>query len=340
VSEASPKPPRAAPWWKLPLQLSASVLVLALLAHDAELDAVGQALAAADLRWLFVAAFLKLAGLTLHEVRLWIAVRAFKPLPLWRVAVIGYVSGLANSVLPVRGGDLVCVGLLRQELKVPTPAAAAAVGITGFLEAAIFGLFTLGVLVFGATRWEEMLGAAQTAEAKGWLTLAVLGSVFGAVVIVMLGRRLGSKPKDQGAPGPGPIQLLKDTIVSTGEGLTAWGHMLGNAGLAVVHVALVVASFWALFPALGLELDYPLIAACGVIAIGSIAAVVLPPTMAAGTAATSIFVLGFFGVTEAQALAFTALSWCSNTLPPVLTGFVPLVRRIGRIRELLRGETE
>ena len=332
--------PRKAPWWKLPLQLLASILVLAVLAHDAELDRVGAALAEADLGYVALAFTLKLAGLTLHEIRLWIAIRAYRPASLWRVAIIGYVSGLANSVLPVRGGDLICVGLLRQELKVPTPVAAAAVGITGFLEAAVFGVFTLGVVVFGASRWEEMLGAAQTAEAKSWLTVAVVGAVFGAVAIVFLGRRLGGKPEDEGPKRPGPVQLLRETVVSTGEGLTAWGHMLANVGLAIIHVALVVASFWALFPALGLDLDYPLIAACGVIAIGSVAAVVLPPTMAAGTAATSIFVLGFFGVTEAQALAFTALSWCSNTLPPLVTGFVPLVRRIGRIRELLRGEPE
>ncbi len=332
---------RTAPWWKLPLQLSASIAVLVLLAHDAELDRVFAAVLEADLRWVALAFTLKLAGLTLHEVRLWIAVRAHHPASLWRVAVIGYVSGLANSVLPVRGGDLICVGLLRQELQIPTPSAAAAVGITGFLEAAVFGAFTLGVLVFGASRWEEMLGTAETAEAKSWLTLAVLAAVFGAVGLVFVGRRLGSKPEMTEAPKrPGPLQLLRQTVVSTGEGLTAWGHMIANVALAVVHVGLVVASFSALFPALGLELDYPLIAACGVIAIGSVAAVVLPPTMAAGTAATSIFVLGFFGVTEAQALAFTALSWCSNTLPPLVTGFVPLVRRIGKIRELLRGEPE
>ena len=49
-----------------------------------------------------------------------------------------------------------------------------------------------------------------------------------------------------------------------------------------------------------------------------------------------MFVLGFFGVTEPDALAFTAISWVVNTVPPLLCGLVPLVRRIPMLGQVLR----
>ncbi len=314
----------------VPAQLVASVVVIALLVHDAEWAEVRQAVSQAHLGWLALAALVKMVGLTLHEVRLWTSlVAAGERRPLGHVVAIGYVSGLLNTVLPVRGGDLLAIGLLKKELKVPVPAAVAAVGMTSFLEAALFGLFLLGVALLGASRWEELLGTAMARQATGTLTLITVGAVFGGVALVLLARRLRT-PADED-PRPGPLTFVRETITRTGDGLSAAGPLALNVGLATVQVGVVVFSFWAILPALQLDVPFSVLAICGVIGVGSFASVLLPPTFGAGTAATSIFVLGFFGVSEPDALAFTALTWVSNTAPPLICGLVPLIRRIGRL---------
>ncbi len=317
-------------WWVLPAQLLASVLVIALLLRDAEWERVWEALTRSSLAWLAVATAVKMLGLTLHEVRLWTSlIAAGERHPALRVVTIGYVSGLLNTVLPVRGGDLVALGLMKRELGVPAPSGVAAIGLTGFLEAAVFGVFLLGVALVGASQWEELLGTAMTRQATGTLTLMTLAAVFGSVLVVLLARRLRKKPKQP--VGIGPIAFLRETLTRVGEGMAAAGPLALNLALAAVQVGMVVFSFWAILPALQLEVPFAVLAVCGVIGVGSFAAVVLPPSFGAGTAATSVFVLGFFGVSEPDALAYTALTWVSNTLPPLCCGLVPLLRRIGRL---------
>lgn len=308
--------------------------MLFLLLREADPQAVWGAIQGASLPFLVLATVLKILGVSLHELRLWLALKPYKKVPLLPVFGIGYLAGLLNVVLPLRGGDLLAIGLLKRELDVPAPAALAAVGLTGFFEAAVFGVFLLGVMAFGATQWEALLGAAQTFQAMGTLTALTLGAVFGSAVLVLIARRLSAKP-EAGPPKPGILSLIRESIVRTGEGLSAWGPLAANLGLAALQVVLVVASFWALLPALGLSVAYPVLATCGVIAIGAMAAIVLPPGLGAGQAAAAVFVLGFFGVSEAEAIAFTALSWVSNTVPPLVTGIVPLVGRLGRVREIL-----
>ena len=294
-----------------------------------------EALTRSSLAWLAVATAVKMLGLTLHELRLWTSlVAAGERHPVLPVVIIGYVSGLLNTVLPVRGGDLVALGLMKRELGVPVPAGVAAIGLTGFLEAAVFGVFLLGVALVGAGQWEELLGTAMARQATGTLTLMTLGSVFGSVLVVLLARRL-RKGQEQ-STGIGPLAFLRETLARFGEGLAAAGPLALNLTLAALQVGLVVFSFWAILPALQLEVPFSVLAICGVIGVGSFAAVVLPPSFGAGTAATSIFVLGFFGVTEPDALAYTALTWLSNTVPPLCCGLVPLVRRIGRLGPVSR----
>jgi len=330
----SQEPGRKRPWWQLPLQLVASGLVLLLLLREADPTAVWGALVGASVPFLVLATVLKVGSVSLHELRLWLALKPYKQLPIGPVFGIGYLGGLLNVVLPARAGDLLAIGLLKRELDVPGPAALAAVGLTGFFEAAVFGVFLLCVMGFGATQWEVLLGTAQTMKAMGTLTALTLGAVFGSAVLVLVARKLSATPQEA-EPKPGILSLIRESILRTGQGLSAWGPLAANLGLAAVQVVLVVGSFWALLPALGLTVAYPLLAACGVIAIGAMAAIVLPPGLVAGQAASAVFVLGFFGVSEAEAIAFTALSWVSNTVPPLVTGIGPLVSRLGRVREIL-----
>lgn len=326
-------------WWRVPLQLVASAAVFWVLLRDTDLSKVGAALGQAHMGWLVLAVAMKTLSLALHEVRLWITMRAYDPdIPAKPVIEIGFVSGLMNMVLPVRGGDLLAMALMKREVKVESGVAVAGVGLTAFFEAAVFGVFLLGVLLVGAAQWEELLGAASAMKAKGTLTLMTLGAVFGSAVLVVVGRKLATPEGDDGPKRPGMVELVRSTLVRTSEGLTEWSSLAANVGISVIQVALVVASFWALLPALGLDVEFPIMAACGLIAMGSLASIVLPPGLAAGQAATAVFVLGFFGVSESDAIAYTALSWVANSFPPVLCGIVPTLKRIKRLPELIRGE--
>ena len=315
-------------------QVAASVTVLVLLVRDADTDLVLEALSGAALPWLVAAIAFKCVSLSIHELRLWIALLPWKRQPFWTVMAIGYTSGLVNAILPARGGDLAAVGLLKAELDVPAPQALAAVGITAFMEALAFFVFLLGVLIFGATQWEIVLGAAKAATAMSWVTGVTVGAVFGATALVLIGRRL-RQPEEEAPRGPGPLAFLRQTIVDTGEGLSAWGPLAAQVATSALQVAVLMGCFLSLFPALHLEPPLPALAASGVIVFASLAAIVLPPSMGAGQAATAVFVLGAFGIGEADAIAYAALSWVANSSPPALLGFVPLWRRLGRLPEIL-----
>jgi len=320
-------------------QVLGSVLVVGLLVRDAEPGAVREALSRSSPAWVLAAALIKAAAVTLHELRIWVALLPWKRAGVMRVVGIGYTAGLLNGVLPARGGDLLAVGMLRSECEVTTTQALAAVAITGFAEALVFGVFVLGVLGLGAAQWELLLGPDGSARALTGLSLLTVAALFGAAMVVIVARRLkGPDPEDEARPSP--ADWVRRAVVDAGEGLSAWGPLAANLGLSIIQVALVVASFWALLPALGLDPPLPLLATCGVIAVGSVAAVVLPPGLGASQAATSVFVLAFFGIDEASALAFAALGWLTNTGPALALGFVPFWRRLSGIPALLRANRD
>jgi xanthine/uracil/vitamin C permease (AzgA family) len=113
---------------------------------------------------------------------------------------------------------------------------------------------------------------------------------------------------------------------------------LGNLTLAAGQVVSLVLIFWCLLPAVGADPAAPLLAVAGILAVGSLASLVLPPSLGAAPAAVSVFVLGFFGVSEAQSLAYGALTWVVNVVPALILGVVPLWGRLGRLGETLGGD--
>lgn len=97
----SPKPAAKRPWWQVPLQLGASLVVLFLLLREADPAAVWEAIQGASIPFLILATVLKILGVSLHELRLWLALKPYKKVPLGPVFGIGYLAGLLLSLIHI-----------------------------------------------------------------------------------------------------------------------------------------------------------------------------------------------------------------------------------------------
>ena len=293
----------------------ASVAVIWALVRDVDREALRATLARSSLSWLLAALFVKGLGLTMHELRLWMCLPQPRP-PFWRVFRLGFIAGMMNLVLPARGGDLLAIALLNRECDVRASAATAAVGLVAFLEAAVFGVFLCGVLVVGAARWVSVIGAEAQAQAV-WLVGGVTAAgLLGVLALALLGRldRLG------GVTTRGPLRWIRDTASDAGAVLATPGAVLLHLALAAVGVGFTLMGFALALPAVGLDLPLPWLAAAGVLALSSVAAVVLPPTFAAGPAAVSVGVLAVFGVSRTDALAYSVAYWLVAHAPAVVIG--------------------
>jgi uncharacterized membrane protein YbhN (UPF0104 family) len=331
-----PRAPKTRPW-VIALQVLASGIVLALLLREAQPHQVGGALSQVSWAWLGLALGVKVAALTLHELRLWWLLRGAHPCNLLGVLGIGYLSGLVNFLLPVRAGDLLAMLLLRREQGVPTPIAVSAVGLVALLEAAALGLFLLGIFGGGLVFWEEAFGA----KLHGAVSLVAVVTLGGVVVVIglgVVGRLVGRRRRQDGPRGSGAHLLgsLALALDHAGGSLGRLRAFSWNVGLALVDVALFLATYAILLRALDLPVATPWFAAGVLMALGAVASIVLPPGLGAGTAAASVAGLALFGVDEPRALAYAALVWIVGNLPTVVLGLPPALRRLRLLAELFR----
>lgn len=306
-------------------QIAASAAVLWALARDLDRVQAADALARVRPGWLLAAFATKGLGLMVHELRLWLCLPEPRPRAT-RVFAVGFVAGMMNLVLPARGGDLLAIALLNRECGVRSSAATAAVGLVAFLEAAVFGVFLLGVLALGAARWVQVIGA----EAHGQATLLV-GAITGAGLLGILGLFwLGRTRAGRSLPLPGPLRWIRAAADDAGAALARPSALIAQLLLAALGVAFTLGGYTLGLPAVGLDLPLPWLVASGVLALSSVAAVVLPPTFAAGPAAVSAAVLAVFGGTRADALAYAGAWWLVAHLPAVMLG-LPFLWGRGRL---------
>ena len=297
-----------------------------MLLRDVPSDELALVLGRTTAGWLALGMVLKAVGLSLHELRLWHLLPRPRP-SLGSVYSLGLAAGVLNLFLPGRGGDVAAVVFLHRELRVPLATATAAVGLTGFLEAAVFATVVAGVLVVDLARWEVLLGVAATGDALGWAGGLALLALLATAVVAVVGRRLARRSgSDQ---RKGPVGLVVDIVQAAGTALTTPSMLLVNALLCLIQVVLMVAAFAVLLPALQVDIQTPWLAAAGVLALSSLASVVLPPSYGAGPAAASVAVLSLFGVARTEALAFTALWWLVAHGPAVGLGLPALWGRPG-----------
>lgn len=296
-------------------QILASAAVLWVLARDLDRGQATSALARIRPGWLLAGLGTKALGLALHELRLWLCLPEPRPRAS-RVIAIGFVAGMMNLVLPARGGDLLAIALLNRECGVRASAATAAVGLVAFLEAAVFGVFLVGVLGLGAARWVRVIGV----EAHGQATLLV-GAITGAGLLGILGLFwLGRTRAGRALPLPGPLRWIRAAADDAGAVVARPAALVAQLLLAALGVAFTVGGYTLGLPAVGLDLPLPWLVASGVLALSSVAAVVLPPSFAAGPAAVSAAVLAAFGGTRADALAYAGAWWLVAHVPAVTLG--------------------
>ncbi|RME20198.1 MAG: hypothetical protein D6798_20970 [Deltaproteobacteria bacterium] len=304
-------------------RLLLSVAVLAWLGHDVDTGQVAAVARAADWRILVVAFGLKLASLLLHEVRTWLPLPRPRP-PLVPVVATCLGVGMLNLVLPGRAGDLGIIAALHRRFGVPPGTATAVVGVTGFIEAAVFGILLVAVL---ATSLLGVPGVVDTAHRTRTLAALAGGAGLAAVsigVAVRAGRWLADRPAPTGVVG-----ILHRALVDTAALLTNPREMAANISLALVQTGLMVAAFAAGLPAVGFD-DLPALATAGaVLAISSLAGLLLPPTWGLGPAAASRLVLTAAGHGPEDALVYAGAYWLIAHLPVLAVGLPALWWRGG-----------
>ena len=303
-------------WWVF--QLIASVLVLGALVREVNPEQLALIPTRLSLGWMLAAVALKVATLGFHELRTWLALPPPRP-PLSRVTLIGFAAGILNLILPARAGDLAVIVLLKRLCGVRTGVAASAMGIVSFLEAAVFGLMLLGVLLLGAAQWESVLGAEALSRSMRFVSVGTGGAIAVAVGVAVVGRFMAA-PQEAPPQGPGLLSMLKEAMTETGSALSSPRYVVLNTGAAVIQVVGMVAAFAMALPAVGIDIAMPWLAASGVLALSSLAAVALPPGYGAGPAAASAVVLSAFGVDPGGALAYAGAWWIISQVPATAIG--------------------
>ena len=304
------------------IQLGLSALILWVLLRDVDADAILQTLKSGSLGWLLAAFLVKACGLLFHEYRLWLALPKPRP-PTKTVISLGLAAGVLNLALPARAGDLAAIAFMDRECKVPVPVGTAAVGVTSFLEAAIFAFFLLAVFGMGAAQWADLFGEGVRINAMMWIAGGVGAGCLVLFIMAVLGRKWADAE-----PFSNPLfRLIQRIFVETSAIIRDARYVGIQTGAAVIQVILVVTAFTLAMPASGAGVSEPLMAASLVLGISSLAAFVLPPTMAAGPAAASALVLPMLGVDEAGALAYAATYWLVAHTPAMVMGLPALWAR-------------
>ncbi len=302
------------------VQLLFSAAILYVLLNDVDASGVMDTLKKGSIGWLLAAIGIKTSALLVHEGRLWLALPKPRP-PVKTVVSLGLAAGVLNLALPARAGDLAAIAFMERECNVPPSVGTAAVGVTSFLEAALFGFFLLAVIGLGAAQWSHLVGDGSTAAL--WIAL---GIGLGCLVLLAMAL-LGKHWSNQDHSSTSILGFVQRTVVETSAAVRDARYLGIQTSAAALQVVLVVAAFSLAVPASGADLADPIAAASFVLGISSLAAFVLPPTMAAGPAAASTLVLPLFGASTSTALAYAVCYWLVAHIPAMVMGLPALFAR-------------
>ena len=304
------------------VQLGLSILILWLVLEDVDFDGVRQTLEQGSIGWFLAAVAVKTAALLVHECRLWLALPTPRP-PTGKIVSLGLAAGVLNLALPARAGDVAAIAFMERECDIPAPVGTAAVGVTSFLEAALFAFFLLAAFGLGAAQWSSLLDEQTRMQAMLWIG----GSISGGCLVLFAMTIMGQRWAGAQAPENLGLRFIQKTVVETSVILRDARYLSIQTGAAAVQVVLVVAAFSLAVPASGAPASDALLAGSLVLGLSSLAAFVLPPTMAAGPTAASALVMPLFGVDESGALAYAVMYWLVAHAPAMTMGLPALWAR-------------
>ena len=302
------------------IQVLLSAAILFALLRDIETEGVVNTLKGGSWWWLVAAMGVKTSALIVHECRLWLALPKPRP-PARTVVSLGLAAGVLNLALPARAGDVAAIAFMERECKIPPSVGTAAVGVTSFLEAALFGFFLLAVIGLGAAQWTHLVGDGSTAIF--WISAGIGCGCAVLFLMAVIGKRWEGNTES----GHAALQFIKRTVVETSAVVRDARYLGVQTAAAALQVILVVSAFSLAVPASGAILEDPLAASSLVLGVSSLAAFVLPPTMAAGPAAASAMVIPLFGGTESAALAYAVCYWLVAHIPAMTMGLPALFAR-------------
>ena len=300
--------------WIAGLQLFLSILLLVLFASSLQQDDIIHTLSQCSISWLIFALLLKSLSLLLREVRLWLAL----PLPRPRFVPtmnIGLFTGALHTFLPLRGGDLLSIGLLNKNLNIPIPKASFAVGLCAFLEMLVFGVIAVLTLISTQHLWFEVHALYQ--EILSWMSVATGIGIF-IFILAILTAKFASPPEDE-QPSlvqsiiPEMVRLLQSSVVSR-------NYMFSNIALTVADVLVMLLSFSCIFYCLNISCPLPFTVSTLILGVSAVAAFALPPSYGAGPAASAILIFSLFQLPEENALAYAAIWWVLSQVPSLLFG--------------------
>ena len=284
-----------------------SALFLWLAIRNADLDAVGDALAEARLGFVLLAVLVLGVGYGFQSAR-W---RRIADAPQLRLrAFYGMLlGGLAcNNVLPVRIGEFLRAGWLSRDAPMPGGRAFGSVVLDRVCDIVTLAAFFLISL-------QAVASAAWLVRLAVGALLAVL-AISGALVLarVYAARRKGVVPKPRGRV----VQILRDTVAMLGEPIgrrraATWiGLTACTWTLSALASALVARS-------IGIELA-PLEAVFLTSALALGVAIPSSPGYVGTYQWVGVAALGVLDVPVEQALAFTILMQASWYVPTTLVG--------------------
>ena len=296
--------------------IAAGALFLWLAIHDADLGAVKDALADADLGLvaLAVAAFGGVYGF--QSVR-WRRIAATPSVRLARFYEMT-VSGVAvNNVLPGRIGDLLRARWLGLAARLPAGRAFGTVIIDRVCDLVVLvGLLLVGIAAVASSGWLVNLAAA------GVLLLLVVGTVF------LLSRLyVGARERNRRSRGL-LRRLARDTVETLAEPLnrrrTAMWLLLSICAWTTWAVAAFLVA-----GSLDIELSFTdCLFATAVLNLGS--AIPSSPGFVGTYEWLGVASLGLLGIGHEPALAFTILLHAAWYVPTTLAGGVALIARGAR----------
>jgi len=315
---ATPGPTRTHRWGFLLAKILLSVTVILWFAADVDMQRMGQVLRRVSPGWLVLAFLLKAVSLWLHEARIWMALPVPRP-RLGELVRMCLGIGLLNLVLPARGGDVAIIAGLNRRWQIPVGTATAVIGVTSFLEAAAFGLILLAVLGESSGLASPTAGASDLDQIFLMVALTAAIACAAIATIMVIGRVRAGRAAPAGLLG-----IAHRIAVDTAALLTDPRVLATNTIAAVVQVGFMVAAFAVGLPAAGLADAAPLAAAGQILALSSLASVILPPAWGVGPAAASKLVLGASGLGTEEALLYAAVYWIIAHLPFMLMGLPSL----------------